>query len=74
MRWRWIIVVTAEDGASEAFGPWSDIDKADKHADQLRRRSSRYAAHEHDAAADFSVQVLALKRWPGIREYMRSFR
>jgi hypothetical protein len=68
---RWIIVVTAEDGGTEAFGPWRDYDAAAKHADQLRSHSRAYTGNPTNA--DYRVDLNVLKRWPGIREYLRSF-
>lgn len=68
---RWIIIVTAEDGGVEAFGPWRDYDKAAKHASQLRQRSGVYAAR--NPVGDYRVTLTSLDRWPGIREYVKSF-
>ena len=65
-RTRWIIYVDDEAGGTQAYGPWYDNDKAEKHAGQLRKRSSRYTGDS--SLPHFAVDVVALERWPGIRE------
>lgn len=61
---RYIVVITAEDGAEEAFGPYGH-EKADRIFHQCMEVSSRYGG----AGGDFGVSMIPVEHWPGIQAF-----
>lgn len=66
-RTKWYIIITAEDGGQEMFGPWLDGEKAYEISEKCRKLSSRYTGDW--SKSDFEVTVLNSQPWPGIRAF-----
>lgn len=60
---RWVIVLTAEDGATSAYGSWRDADTAEHLAGKLREVSGHYGG----PGADVQVSLEWVERWPGLK-------
>jgi hypothetical protein len=62
---RWIMQITAPDGATSAWGSWREYDTAAHLADKLREHSSHYTGDP--LMPDFVVTLDYVERWPGLK-------
>ena len=56
---RWVLVVTADEGMMQSYGPWYNVDIARKHFAQLHSRG-------------FNVALVTVDRWPGLKVFSAS--
>lgn len=61
---RWIIVLTAEDGTTNAWGSWGSSSGASRAADALRQRSAVYTGD--DSMPSYHVATEWVEKWPGL--------
>lgn len=61
---RWIIVVEAEDGLTNAYGSWTTRETAEHLAGKLREGSSAYNGDSD--APSYRVTLEWVERWPGL--------